>query len=216
MSKKLLMTLALVMALSVPAYATISLNFNINAPSSGTISLAGDAPNRYLVGTDIPVESVNVQVDSASPIFLVFSDTVLLNFRTGNLLPSATATGGFLFDVYHGSGPISIRDATSGQTFLTGGFNTVFPEVTVNDTGINVFNADWFGGAGGAFLDSLDIVPGPGYWCGRIGLTYAGDPLNSSQILSGHVSATTPVPPSVLLLGSGLLGLAGWRRFRKG
>jgi hypothetical protein len=25
-----------------------------------------------------------------------------------------------------------------------------------------------------------------------------------------------PLPPSVLLLGSGLLGLAGWRRFRKG
>jgi hypothetical protein len=25
-----------------------------------------------------------------------------------------------------------------------------------------------------------------------------------------------PIPPTVLLLGSGLLGLAGWRRFRKG
>jgi hypothetical protein len=24
-----------------------------------------------------------------------------------------------------------------------------------------------------------------------------------------------PLPPTVLLLGSGLIGLAGWRRFRK-
>lgn len=29
-------------------------------------------------------------------------------------------------------------------------------------------------------------------------------------------SAVVPLPPTALLLGSGLLGLAGWRRFRKG
>jgi hypothetical protein len=29
-------------------------------------------------------------------------------------------------------------------------------------------------------------------------------------------SAVIPVPPTLLLLGSGLLGLGGWRRFRKG
>jgi hypothetical protein len=29
-------------------------------------------------------------------------------------------------------------------------------------------------------------------------------------------ASTVPLPPSALLLGSGLLGLAGWRRFRKG
>jgi hypothetical protein len=29
-------------------------------------------------------------------------------------------------------------------------------------------------------------------------------------------AAAIPLPPTVFLLGSGLLGLAGWRRFRKG
>jgi hypothetical protein len=31
-----------------------------------------------------------------------------------------------------------------------------------------------------------------------------------------NIDAPTPVPPTVWLLGSGLLGLAGWRRLRKG
>jgi len=29
-------------------------------------------------------------------------------------------------------------------------------------------------------------------------------------------SKVVPLPPTVILLGSGLLGLVGWRRFRKG
>jgi len=34
--------------------------------------------------------------------------------------------------------------------------------------------------------------------------------------LTGSPPAVVPVPSSLLLMGSGLLGLAGWRRFRKG
>jgi hypothetical protein len=32
----------------------------------------------------------------------------------------------------------------------------------------------------------------------------------------GNVGSPVPMPPSALLLGSGLLGLVGWRRFKKG
>lgn len=44
------------------------------------------------------------------------------------------------------------------------------------------------------------------------------DPPPSGQSLSFRVDQVqlTPVPPSLLLLGSGLAGLAGWRRLRKG
>ena len=36
------------------------------------------------------------------------------------------------------------------------------------------------------------------------------------DIMGGYISTEVPLPSTVLLLGSGLLGLAGWRRFRKG
>jgi hypothetical protein len=34
--------------------------------------------------------------------------------------------------------------------------------------------------------------------------------------LMDNFTYVVPIPASALLLGSGLLGLAGWRRFRKG
>jgi hypothetical protein len=47
---------------------------------------------------------------------------------------------------------------------------------------------------------------------------YLTDPFNpnTQYNLDGFSSnSTVPLPPTVYLLGSGLLGLAGWRRFRK-
>jgi hypothetical protein len=41
---------------------------------------------------------------------------------------------------------------------------------------------------------------------------YTGENIIIDFILHG---GAVPVPPSVLLLGSGLLGIVGWRKFRK-
>jgi len=40
-------------------------------------------------------------------------------------------------------------------------------------------------------------------------------PASGFSYVQTRVGGEVPIPPSVLLLGSGLLGLAGWRRFRK-
>jgi hypothetical protein len=46
--------------------------------------------------------------------------------------------------------------------------------------------------------------------------TYSGTDYFWSDINPGFEgTASVPLPPTVLLLGSGLLGLAGWRRFKK-
>lgn len=54
----------------------------------------------------------------------------------------------------------------------------------------------------------FDDDPYYGHWPYSATINYiAGD------YISG--ASTVPLPPTVLLLGSGLLGLAGWRRFRR-
>ena len=53
--------------------------------------------------------------------------------------------------------------------------------------------------------------PGYGYWYGPLEAAWYVNILNATAIAPPAV----PLPSSVLLLGSGLLGLAGWRRFKK-
>jgi uncharacterized membrane protein len=50
------------------------------------------------------------------------------------------------------------------------------------------------------------------------GINNLGEIVGDYYDASGHGFLATPVPlpPNVLLLGSGLLGLVGWRRYRKG
>jgi hypothetical protein len=50
----------------------------------------------------------------------------------------------------------------------------------------------------------------------KIMITANGDVVDFDKVsLDVVLPSTVPLPPSLLLLGSGLLGLAGWRRFRK-
>ncbi|MFI5330512.1 MAG: hypothetical protein ACHQ2F_05670 [Desulfobaccales bacterium] len=212
MSKKLLITLALLMAMCLPAYAATTIDFNISAPNSGSISFAGGTA--ALIGLDIPVASVKLTGGSSIP----FTDNVLLNFTTGNFV---TAVGNDW--VFGGGGTISIADATPATpvTYLIGTFNSaevaavggpfqvVLSGFTDNKT------QDLFAFMG---LTGLDL-PTTG-WDGYMNLSFfgtgtPGSAIASTTILSGDVVNTqVPVSPSALLLGTGLLALVGigWRR----
>lgn len=83
------------------------------------------------------------------------------------------------------------RDPATGITYI-GGPNTSFG----NDNK----------------LYSLNLATGAATLVGDLsGLTYSV----SGFSVAGEPSGLVPVPPTALLLGSGLLGLVGWRRFRK-
>ena len=94
--------------------------------------------------------------------------------------------------------------------------NGYFPLViTIN--GVAVVN-EYFGGNGLLNVNVDDII---GIACHTLAdnLTDFGYPVSGFMSADFDVSLTpinpVPLPPAVLLFGSGLLGLAGWRRFKK-
>jgi len=113
--------------------------------------------------------------------------------------------------------PIS-RPGSGNEMYIlpTSGYNAVGNPPGNNDNSfgyLNVFitggshNGEWFVRATDVYTLSLFSEPPlPG-------------PLDFSMGITGYVASgppPLPLPPSAWLLGSGLLGLAGWRKFRKG
>ncbi len=87
----------------------------------------------------------------------------------------------------------------------------ILSTVSTNDffgaLGIRPTDGTIFGGTGDAHqIYTINPITGAETLIGDTGMNFVGD-IDFYPI---------PLPPSMLLLGSGLLSLAGWRRFRKG
>jgi hypothetical protein len=130
-----------------------------------------------------------------------------LNFETGPYNPSSGfGDGGYI-------------NITYNEQIVAEGVFEGYPRTYVYEQD-GILKISFYSGIGWDHFDYVNTY-GPNFVLpsGRFGL--GPFPANGfpnsfeTSIYSANLTAQ-PVPGSVLLLGSGLLGLVGWRRFRKG
>jgi hypothetical protein len=213
-----------VMGLSIsPSAMAVELDFNLSAPTSGTISYGGGGG--ALIGSNIEVDNVVGLSTPANANVTSVCLSCLLNFNSGTLTGSGPQNGGWWS--FGSGGTISITggvqlqggtDILSGSTLLTGSFNNAF----VQDLGTQ-FKVTF-----GSFSDTkhtdllsyYGLTPGTPFQ-GALTLLFAapdngaGTAFTSTSVFSGNVvnaPAAVPLPAAALLFGSGLIGLAGAMR----
>jgi hypothetical protein len=207
----LVLGLAIVGPSTHPAMA-MQLNFNIVAPTTGSIAYAGTGG--ALIGSNIDVDSV---VGLSTPANTNVTSTCLncvLNFTSG--LNTSVGSGTWQFGP---GGSISITggvdfqgstpDISLGSTLLTGTFSSA----TVSDTGVFEVTFGSFGDVKHASLLSYYGMPG-GNYDGSLTILFnaavgPGSAIASTTIFGGSIAnvAAVPVPAAAWLFGSGLLGL---------
>lgn len=211
-----------------PAAMAIELDFNLSAPTSGTISYGGGGG--ALIGSNIEVDNVVGLSTPANANVTSVCFSCLLNFNSGSLTGSGPQNGGWWS--FGSGGTISITggvqlqggtDIPSGSTLLAGNFNNAF----VQDLGVQGFKVTF-----GSFSDTKNadllsyygMTPGTPFQ-GALTLLFAatdngtGTPFTSTSVFSGSVvnqPAPVPLPAAALLFGSGLIGLIGTMRKKFG
>lgn len=214
-----------------PSAMAVSLDFNIGAPTSGTVSYAGDGG--ALVGSDIEVDNVVGLSTPANANVTALCLSCALNFDTGGLTnaggppPSGSNNGWWSFG---SGGTVTITggvqlqggtDIALGSTLLSGTFNSAFDQ----DLGLQGFKVTF-----GTFFDTKhpDLLSYYGLtpetpFQGAFTLLFAsgnpgiGGAFTSTSVFSGNVvNSPVPLPAAALLFGSGLVGLAGALRKKLG
>jgi hypothetical protein len=209
--------------LIAPSANAVSLDFNISAPTSGTVSYDGSVGGA-LIGSNIEVDNVAGLSTPANANVTSLCLSCVLNFTTGGLTnaggPGGSNNGWWSFG---SGGTVTITggvqlqggtDIALGTTLLNGTFNSAF----VQDLGLQGFKVTF-----GTFFDTkhpdllayYGLTPGSPFQ-GAFTLLFdsvnpgIGGAFTSASVFSGNVVNTVvPLPAAVLLFGSGLLGLAG-------
>ena len=203
-----------------PVAMAVELDFNISAPTSGTISYGGGGG--ALIGSNIEVDNVVGLSTPANANVTSVCFSCLLNFNSGTLTGSGPQNGGWWS--FGSGGTISITggvqlqggtDILPGSTLLTGSFNNAF----VQDLGsqFKVTFGSFSDTKNADLLSYYGLTPGTPFQ-GALTLLFAapdngaGSAFTSTSVFSGNVvnaPAPVPLPAAACLFGSALVGLAG-------
>jgi len=206
--------------LVVPTAMAVELDFNISAPTSGTISYGGGGG--ALIGSNIEVDNVVGLSTPANANVTSVCFSCLLNFNSGTLTGSGPQNGGWWS--FGSGGTISITggvqlqgvtDILPGSTLLTGSFNNAF----VQDLGsqFKVTFGSFSDTKNADLLSYYGLTPGTPFQ-GALTLLFAapdngaGSAFTSTSVFSGNVvnaPTAVPLPAAAWLFGSALVGLAG-------
>ena len=183
----LAMALMLVVGMTVNASAGMTIDFVVIG--GGTVTVTGNT----ITGSEIPVFALVATGTPLNPGTYFFSDLgyqVFLDFEA-----TLGAAGG----------SITVASSMFTEPFLTGSFlDAPFaPMVSPPFSGVSGFLAPFRDTKGEALMDAFG-VPGEG-WAGLINLTFN----TSTNIAASGDVINTPIPGSLLLMGSGVLGMLG-------
>ena len=207
--------------LMVRADGFLDFNIDANQPGGAAISFAGGSN---------PLKGVNIGVDSVTGKHTLLHNNVtvdfhltnplngaILTFTTGNFTPSGAGDWNFV-----GGGSISVDLPLTGGgslNLLTGSFNSA--EVDAGGGTFKVAISAFTDLKNTRLLNFYGLPTGVPYH-GNFNISFDANasPTNaftSIDVLSGDLKNSVPEPATMLLLGSGLLGMGIFarRRFKK-
>jgi len=209
----ILMALLLGGILAPVAQASYSITFTLT-PGYGVINYY--PPDPCLVGSNLRSTAIlGLGTPANSGNTYEPPDPCIVSFSTGSFTDFTGSQWLFL------SGG-SITGTVIDTTLLSGAF--VDPSFSSDSTGTShEFLGAFTAYLGSSLLGFYGITGNPEFqgladiFAKTSGVFFPPDPCVTDAIVSGSLNLTpVPIPGSLFLIGTGLLGLAGSRRFRKG